>query len=166
MRHLLAMIVFPLAGLLACGGDSSEVDTPGETPMQTATSAGVTAEALVGEKVRLPSGVTIEELVLGEGKEAVRGSRVTTHVLGTFTDGTKFWSNTDNPQTAAGFTAYLRSGRGGVIEGWVEGVPGMKEGGKRRIFVPWKLGYGAGGNPPLIPRKADLVFEIEVLRVF
>lgn len=125
------------------------------------SSSGVQA----GAEATLASGVVIEDLIVGVGKEAAKGSTVTTHVLGTFTNGKKFWSNLDDPRTAEGYTAELRGGPGGVIEGWVEGVPGMREGGKRRIHIPWKLAYGVRGNPPLIPPKADMIFEIELLTV-
>lgn len=56
-------------------------------------------------------------------------------------------------------------GRGQVIAGWEEGVQGMRVGGERQLHVPWKQGYGRRGSPPSIPEKADLVFEVKLLRV-
>lgn len=50
-----------------------------------------------------------------------------------------------------------------VIKGWDEGVKGMLKGEQRRLLVPSKLGYGASGCPPVIPPRADLVFEVELL---
>ncbi len=52
-----------------------------------------------------------------------------------------------------------------VIRGWDIVVSYMKEGDKVRAFIPWKLAYGKFGNPPVIPRKANLIFDIEVLKV-
>ena len=56
-------------------------------------------------------------------------------------------------------------GCGDVIKGFDQGVKGMLVNEKRRIFIPSKLGYGAKGSPPIIPRNADLVFEISLLQV-
>jgi peptidylprolyl isomerase len=58
-----------------------------------------------------------------------------------------------------------------VIPGWDQGFDGMKIGGKRRLFIPWQLAYGATGSPsrdpknPGIPPKADLIFDIELVNV-
>ncbi|KAL7067489.1 peptidyl-prolyl cis-trans isomerase, fkbp-type family protein [Cryptosporidium serpentis] len=56
-------------------------------------------------------------------------------------------------------------GCGDVIKGFDQGVKGMLVNEKRRIFIPSKLGYGAKGSPPIIPKYADLVFEISLLHV-
>ena len=56
-------------------------------------------------------------------------------------------------------------GRGRVIPGWDQGFEGMKIGGKRRLFIPYQLAYGAMGRPPVIPAKSDLIFDIELVGV-
>jgi peptidylprolyl isomerase len=62
-------------------------------------------------------------------------------------------------------------GFGRVIPGWDQGFEGMKIGGKRRIFVPWQLAYGARGRAgpdaahPVIPAKADLIFDVELVDI-
>jgi len=62
-------------------------------------------------------------------------------------------------------------GMGRVIPGFDQGFAGMKIGGKRRIFIPWQLAYGAKGRPgpdaahPGIPEKADLIFDVELVDV-
>jgi peptidylprolyl isomerase/FKBP-type peptidyl-prolyl cis-trans isomerase FkpA len=101
-----------------------------------------------------------EDLVVGTGKEAVSGNRVTVHYLGTLADGRKFDASYDRGQP---FTFNL--GAGQVIKGWDQGVAGMLVGGKRKLTIPPDLGYGARGAGGVIPPNATLVFEVELLDV-
>ena len=102
----------------------------------------------------------IEDLVVGDGKEATKGSTVSVHYTGTLTDGKKFDSSLDRGKPFG-----FQIGAGRVIQGWEQGVAGMKVGGKRKLTIPPELGYGARGFPPVIPANATLVFEIELLGV-
>jgi FKBP-type peptidyl-prolyl cis-trans isomerase len=102
----------------------------------------------------------IEDLKVGTGAEAVAGKQVTVHYVGTLTDGSKFDSSRDRGK---GFSFSL--GAGQVIQGWDQGVAGMKIGGVRRLTIPSDLGYGDRGFPPVIPPRATLVFEVELLAV-
>jgi peptidylprolyl isomerase/FKBP-type peptidyl-prolyl cis-trans isomerase FkpA len=102
----------------------------------------------------------IEELVTGKGPEAVRGRSVEVHYTGWLTDGRKFDSS------IGGSPFSFRLGAGEVIEGWDQGVAGMKVGGKRKLTLPPELAYGARGAPPVIPPDATLVFEVELLGVY
>ena len=52
-----------------------------------------------------------------------------------------------------------------MIQGWQEGVPGMKVGGKRRLTIPYALAYSEAGRPPRVPPRSDLIFEIELFDV-
>ncbi|MEW5769544.1 MAG: FKBP-type peptidyl-prolyl cis-trans isomerase [Pseudomonadota bacterium] len=110
--------------------------------------------------VTTPSGLIIEDLVVGEGAEAAKGNRVSVHYTGWLTDGSKFDSSVDRNDP---FDFPL--GRGHVIPGWDEGVAGMKVGGKRKLTIPPHLGYGQYGAGGVIPPNATLVFEVELLAV-
>lgn len=102
----------------------------------------------------------IEDLKPGNGAEAKAGQQVTVHYVGTLTNGKKFDSSRDRGE---GFSFAL--GAGEVIEGWDQGVKGMKVGGLRKLTIPPEMGYGARGFPPVIPGGSTLVFEVELLEV-
>ena len=97
--------------------------------------------------------VVIEELKEGKGPPAQSGDTVTVKYEGKLTDGTIF-------DSAKSFEFTL--GAGEVIKGWDQGIAGMKVGGKRKLFVPSKLGYGKRGAAPEIPPNADLQFEVKL----
>jgi FKBP-type peptidyl-prolyl cis-trans isomerase FkpA len=98
--------------------------------------------------------------VVGSGDEAKAGQSVTVHYYGRLADGTKFDSSCDRDQP---FTFQL--GAGQVIQGWDQGVAGMKVGGKRRLIIPANLAYGPSGAGGVIPPNANLVFDVELISV-
>lgn len=104
-------------------------------------------------------GLKIEDLVLGTGREAEYGTAVTVHYTGWLTDGTKFDSSLDR-----GTPFHFPLGFGQVIQGWDQGVKGMKVGGKRKLTIPPSLGYG-NQTVASIPANSTLVFEVELLKV-
>lgn len=105
-------------------------------------------------------GLIIEELVFGEGEEAVLHSAVKVHYTGTLLDGTKFDSSLDRNEPFAFNIGFQQ-----VIQGWEIGVVGMKVGGKRKLTIPPELAYGERGAGEIIPANATLNFEIELLEV-
>ncbi len=121
-----------------------------------------------GEKrdklVTTKSGLKYIDEKVGTGKTAKRGDKVEIHYTGRLKDGTKFESSRDRgkptrfPLTPAG-----------VIKGWLEGVPGMKEGGKRKLIIPPELAHGKDGvvvkGKTIIPPDAELTYDIELIRV-
>jgi FKBP-type peptidyl-prolyl cis-trans isomerase FkpA len=106
------------------------------------------------------SGLQFEELTVGSGNSATAGQKVSVHYTGWLTNGTKFDSSKDR-----GEPFVFPLGKGHVIQGWDEGVAGMKVGGKRKLTIPPALGYGARGAGGVIPPNATLVFEVELLEV-
>lgn len=104
--------------------------------------------------------LVIEDIIVGTGPEAKSGDRVVMHYTGTFDDGEKFDSSVDR-----GIPFETLIGVGHVIKGWDEGVPGMKVGGKRKLYIPYTMGYGEEGAGDVIPPLADLIFEVELLAI-
>ena len=100
------------------------------------------------------------DIKVGTGPLAVTHKWYTVHYTGWFPDGTKFDSSYDHPGAEPITFPY---GAHQVIYGWDTGFEGMHVGGKRRLFVPYELAYGELGNPPRMPAKANLVFDVELL---
>ncbi|NBO92254.1 MAG: FKBP-type peptidyl-prolyl cis-trans isomerase [Planctomycetia bacterium] len=114
-----------------------------------------------GNVITTKSGLKYEDLKVGDGAEAKKGKSVVVHYTGWLAkDGKKFDSSLDRKEP---FEFDLGAGK--VIKGWDEGVAGMKVGGKRKLLIPSELGYGARGAGGVIPPQADLVFEVELLKV-
>jgi len=107
-----------------------------------------------------PSGLQYRDDQVGTGAEAKAGDHVAVHYTGTLMDGTKFDSSRDR-----GKPLEFVLGAGSVIQGWDEGIQGMRVGGRRRLVIPAALGYGARGYPPVIPANATLIFDVELMEV-
>ena len=112
-------------------------------------------------------GVSMIDHVVGTGAEAVAGKTVVVHYTGWLFDasapdnkGRKFDSSRDRGDK---FSFPLGAGR--VIQGWDQGVAGMKVGGQRTLTIPPELGYGARGAGGVIPPNATLVFDVELFEV-
>ena len=103
--------------------------------------------------------LVIEDTVEGDGREATPGSVVTVHYTGTLEDGTEF----DSSRGKEPFTFPL--GGGQVIQGWDEGIVGMKVGGQRTLTICSDMAYGDEGYPGAIPGGATLIFDVELLKV-
>jgi len=102
-------------------------------------------------------GLKTWDVVPGSGAPVAAGASVTVLYTGWLaSNGTKFDSRR-SPSPPATFSLT------GVIQGWQQGIPGMKPGGIRRLFVPAALGYGAAGSGSTIPPNADLVFEVKLI---
>lgn len=102
----------------------------------------------------------IEDIQVGEGPVVKEGDTVVMHYTGWLEDGTKFDSSHDRNQPFE-----TKIGVGYVIKGWDMGVPGMKVGGKRKLTIPYQLGYGKYGTGDSIPGFATLIFEVELLKI-
>ena len=101
------------------------------------------------------SGLYVQDVTVGTGAVATRGSVANVRYSGWLENGVRF---------DAGDYAF-RLGTGEVVDGFDEGVTGMRVGGKRRIVVPPNLGYGTRGVFGVIPPDAHLLFDLELLSV-
>ena len=111
--------------------------------------------------------VAITVLTKGKGAAVVKdGDRAQVHYVGTLMDGTKFDSSRDR---GAPFTFTVgpkcQERRDCVIQGWNQGVVGMKVGEKRKLVIPPSLAYGPRGSPPKIPPNSTLQFEVELMGI-
>ena len=103
----------------------------------------------------------LEELVTGEGEEAVAGKIVEVHYVGvSWNSGEQFDASWDR-----GDTFKFKLGAGQVIQGWDQGVAGMKVGGRRRITIPPMLAYGKRGAGGVIGPDETLVFVVDLIGV-
>ena len=103
----------------------------------------------------------LEDLEVGDGDEAVAGKIVEVHYVGVaWKDGGQFDASWDR-----GDTFKFGLGKGQVIQGWDQGVAGMKVGGRRRITIPPLLGYGKRGAGGVIGPDETLVFVVDLIAV-
>jgi peptidylprolyl isomerase len=140
-RHLgLALLVIGTALTAAAGQDKKKKDEP--------------------KIIKTDSGLKYQDLKVGTGEVAKKDHKVEVHYTGWLASNNKKF---DSSRGGKPFEFTL--GKGEVIKGWDEGVEGMKVGGKRKLMIPSKLGYGAKGSGDDIPPNADLVFEVELIKV-
>ena len=101
----------------------------------------------------------IIDISAGTGVEVPKGATITAHYTGALCkNGIIFQSSHD-------FGRPITFGLGQVIQGWTEGVPGMKVGGMRRLIIPAEMAYGSSSPARNIPANSDLVFDIELTEI-
>jgi peptidylprolyl isomerase len=134
------------------------------TPHHTTTAAKTaTTPPNIPKVVGIPKPLFTLQYIdtkIGTGAPAAERKYYTVHYTGWLTNGTKFDSSFDHP---GGEPITFPYGARRVILGWDTGFQGMHVGGKRRLFVPYQLAYGEAGRPPVIPAKADLIFDVELV---
>lgn len=110
----------------------------------------------LGKKAKVTE-LQIIDITVGEGEEAPKDATITAHYTGALcVDGTVFESSHDSGRPAT-------FGLHQVIDGWTEGVPGMKVGGVRRLIIPSDMAYGGRRASSSISPNSDLVFDIELV---
>jgi peptidylprolyl isomerase len=108
-----------------------------------------------------PAELQVEDLAVGEGDEATPGHEVDVHYVGVS------WSTGDEFDASwnRGDSFRFGLGKGQVIQGWDQGVAGMKVGGRRRLTIPPGLAYGDRGAGGAIAPGETLVFVVDLLGV-
>ena len=109
-----------------------------------------------------PTQLNIVDDVVGTGDEATKGRNVSVHYVGVaWSTGKQFDASWDRNEPFD-----FRLGAGQVIQGWDEGVAGMKVGGRRTLTIPPDMGYGSRGAGGVIKGGETLVFVVDLLNVF
>lgn len=152
----------PATNAPAAAKPSAPAPTPAPAPVApTPPAPPVELDKESGKPViTTPSGLKYVDLTLGNGAAAKTGDHLVVNYTGKLIDGTKFDSSYDRGQP---FLVEL--GVTKVIQGWTEGLAGMKPGGKRKLIIPPQLGYGLNGYPDVIPPNATLIFEVELVAI-
>jgi peptidylprolyl isomerase len=108
-----------------------------------------------------PDELIIEEIVVGDGEEAKSGQTAVVHYVGVgVSSGEEFDASWNRNEPFS-----FRLGAGQVIKGWDEGVVGMKIGGRRRLVIPSRLGYGERGAVGVIAPNETLIFVVDLLEL-
>lgn len=104
-----------------------------------------------------PTELVIEDLVEGEGDPVPEGATVTAHYIGVSCSTGEIF---DSSWARGAPTPFPLSG---VIQGWQQGIPGMKPGGRRLLVIPPDIGYGSTGSPPKIAPDETLYFVVDLV---
>ena len=167
---MLACALLVAAGLGACGGSSKapgvQLAPTGRQTSATPTTASLPPALSHKPTVTLPKGpppsqLVVKDLIKGSGTSAAANGTVTVNYVGVlYNTGKQFDSSWSRNQP---FTTPLSAGS--VIPGWVQGIQGMKVGGRRELIIPPALAYGKKGSPPAIPPNSTLIFVVDLLSV-
>jgi FKBP-type peptidyl-prolyl cis-trans isomerase len=185
-RMLPAVLAVAALALAACGSSTKESTAdklaeraeqqqttpaqPASTPAATVTKIQPSAgEKDLNKKPQIPKSsgpppkdLKAQDLIVGNGPAAKDGDQLSVQYVGVLYDNNKqFDSSWDKGRQPFQFTL----GQGGVIQGWDQGLVGMKVGGRRRLTIPPDLAYGPQGQPPTIPANATLVFDVDLTKI-
>ncbi len=168
LRHALTLAA--MLTLVACG-EKPKADQPAATPAAApvapatpgaadpATATFAPALAVdVAKMTHTANGLYYQDLVVGTGARADSGKTISVHYTGYLADGTMFETSTK------GTPIEFPLGQGRVVQGWDQGLPGMKVGGKRQLVIPSALGYGDRGQGPILG-GAIMIFTVELMAV-
>jgi peptidylprolyl isomerase len=168
---LISLLALAAAALAGCGG-SSKAGGIVTAPSGGATQAAIATTpkpppALANKPVvtvpkgPAPSKLVTKDLVVGTGQTAKAGDTVVVNYVGVLYKTGKEFDSSWSRNTP--FTTPLSAGQ--VIPGWVQGIPGMKVGGRRELIIPSSLAYGSKGSGTTIPPNSPLIFVVDLLSI-
>lgn len=176
------------AALLGAGcgdDDDGQAGAPASTPAATASPTAAATESPAGKPVTgkdfadisddlesepqvdvpgggPPTSLIAKDIVTGDGKRARPGDDLAVQYTGiAFSTGEKFDASWDRGAQPLEFTVGAQQ----VIPGWDQGIPGMREGGRRLLVIPSELAYGPRGQPPVIGPDETLIFVVDLVQV-
>jgi peptidylprolyl isomerase len=162
--------LFAAVALAGCGGSTAPgvqlAPSAGATQASVPTTPKVPTALSTKPTVTPPSNCNVKQLVkqdliTGTGQTVQPGQTVTVNYVGVLCKtGTEFDSSWKRNQL---FTTGLTPGS--VIPGWVQGIPGMRVGGRRELIIPSSLAYGKAGSGSTIPPNSPLVFVVDLISV-
>jgi len=172
-RALLALTLSSTLLIAACGGDDlnllnkTSTDAPLSTDPLASTDGSSTSdpadlidEPTVSLPTEMPTELVITDITEGEGEAAVEGSTVYVYYVGVLSkDGDRFDGNFGGDPYA------VTLGTGAVIDGWDQGLIGVKAGGRRQLDIPSELAYGASGSGDAIPPDSAISFIVDVVAI-
>jgi len=138
---------------------------PNETLIFEVELLGITAapkatDVSGKEVLTTASGLKYVKIKTTDGEQTVNNKMVSVHYSGFLEDGSLFDSSVERGQPIT-----FPLGQGHVIQGWDEGIALLKVGEQAQFIIPHELGYGEQGHPPVIPQKATLIFDVELVEV-
>ena len=166
-RALLALTLSSTLLIAACSGDGSTLLNKTTTDAPSSTDASATSdpadlidEPTVSLPTEMPTELVITDITEGEGEAAVEGSTLYLYYVGVFSkDGDRFDGNFGGDPYA------VTLGTGAVIDGWDQGLIGIKAGGRRQLDIPADLAYGSAGLGEDIPPDSAISFVIDVVAI-
>ena len=158
------LILFLLAGVIGVGYLFMNPSIA-KNQLENKTQSSAVANSAVQSKAATKPAEDVkelktEDLKVGEGVEVKSGDTISINYKGTLLDGTEFDSSYKRNKPFE-----TKIGVGQVIQGWDQGILGLKVGGKRKLTIPSSLGYGPKGSGASIPPNAGLVFEVELMSI-
>jgi len=160
-----ALVLSLVAAALAAGCAQTPESKPATTAAAPAAAPAFTAKLGCTAP---PRELEVKDLEPGQGEDRVRfRSAVLVHYTGWVYDGCKgdLKGEMFDTSSTRGVPISFMVGAGRVIQGWDEGLVGVKEGGKRLLVIPPNKAYGASSPTPKIPPNSTLVFEVNLVKI-